>query len=252
MSTPAFYDTLSPFYHLIYPDWNASIERQGRALDSIIQSEGLSRGCMVLDAACGIGTQSIGLAALGYAVTGSDLSPVAVERAQQEAQQRQLPLQTSVADMRRVYEHHARTFDVVICCDNSVPHLLCDEDILAAFTQFYACTSEGGLCLISIRDYATMDLSGSPQFHPYGVRDVADSRYVLFQVWESAPPLYYTTFYIVEHKPQSEPTLNCTRSTYYAISLSRLAHLMEQAGFTSVRRIDDVFFQPILVGRKRC
>jgi hypothetical protein len=30
-----------------------------------------------------------------------------------------------------------------------------------------------------------------------------------------------------------------------------LAQLMEQAGFSEVRRIDDVFFQPIIIGRRQ-
>ena len=36
--TPAeFYDQLAPFYHLIYPDWEASMTQQAAALDSILQ-----------------------------------------------------------------------------------------------------------------------------------------------------------------------------------------------------------------------
>ena len=81
MSTSAFYDELSGFYHLIFADWQASIERQARALDSIIRSEGGPEPHTILDCSCGIGTQSIGLAARGYEVAASDLSPAAVERA---------------------------------------------------------------------------------------------------------------------------------------------------------------------------
>lgn len=250
MSTPAFYDSLTPYYHLIYPDWEASMGRQGRALDSVIRSEGGPHLRTVLDAASGIGTQSLALAALGYDLTASDISPAAIERAQREARQRGLSLQASVADMRYVHDHHHRTFDVVIACDNSVPHLLSDADILTALQQFYACTSQDGICILSARDYATVDLTGPPQFQPYGIREAAGSRYVLFQVWESSPPLYDTTFYVIEHPAHAEPVVRANRTTYYAVSLARLAELMEEAGFTAVRRIDEVFFQPLLVGRK--
>lgn len=37
MSAGTFYDELTPFYHLIFPDWEASIRRQADALDSIIR-----------------------------------------------------------------------------------------------------------------------------------------------------------------------------------------------------------------------
>jgi glycine/sarcosine N-methyltransferase len=58
MTVKDFYRQLTPFYYLIYPDWQASIERQGYALKAII---GASRGDQiktVLDAACGIGIQA--------------------------------------------------------------------------------------------------------------------------------------------------------------------------------------------------
>jgi hypothetical protein len=37
-------------------------------------------------------------------------------------------------------------------------------------------------------------------------------------------------------------------TTYFAIRTERVAMLMERAGFTRVRRIDDCLFQPVLVG----
>jgi SAM-dependent methyltransferase len=251
MSTSAFYDTLSAHYHLLYPDWQASIERQGRTLHSIIRSEGGLHLHKVLASSCGIVTQSLGLAALGYEVTASDISPLAVQRARSEAQQRGLLVEASVADMRYLHAHHGRTFDVVLACDNSVPHLLSNEDILTAFQQFYACTNPGGICLVSVRDYATMDFSSPTQVHPYGVRDAPGVRFVLLQVWDSKPPLYDTTFYIIEHRKRSEVLVHATRATYYAVSIPILIQLMEQAKFQAVHRIDDEFFQPIIVGHKQ-
>jgi hypothetical protein len=38
------------------------------------------------------------------------------------------------------------------------------------------------------------------------------------------------------------------RSRYYTVSTERLCGLMSAAGFRDVRRIDDVFYQPVLVG----
>ena len=251
LSPRDFYDALTPYYHLIFADWEVSIGNQSRALDGIIRSTGSAPTRTVLDAACGIGTQSIGLAQLGYAVTASDLSPSAVARAQREASQRGLSIQCSVADMRGVHAHHRRTFDVVLACDNAIPHLLSDADILAALEQFYRCVRPGGLCLISVRDYSALDLSTPVQVHPYGVRVVDGTRYVLFQVWEIRAPFYDTTFYVMEHRRGAQPMIHASQTTYYAVPMATLARLMEQAGFCEVRRIDGQFFQPVLVGRKR-
>jgi SAM-dependent methyltransferase len=246
---PDFYDALAPYYHLVYPDWEASMRRQGQVLDAILHSRIGRRPRSILDVACGIGTQSLPLAGLGYEVTASDLSAAAVERLDREATARGLELRTSVADMRHAFDHHRRTFDVVLACDNSVPHLLSDAEILQAFNQFNRCTAPGGLCLISVRDYDALE-HGGLQMHPHGVRQVEGTRYVLFQIWEWEGDRYHTTMYVVEHPEAGEPTARAMRSTYYAVSIARLMGLLEQAGFTGVERIDEQFHQPILIGRK--
>jgi methylase of polypeptide subunit release factors len=82
-----FYDELAADYHLVYADWDASIVRQGESLDRLIYA----RRASVLDCACGIGTQAIGLALRGHRVTGSDISPAAVGRVTREAERRGVP-----------------------------------------------------------------------------------------------------------------------------------------------------------------
>ena len=51
----------------------------------------------------------------------------------------------------------------------AVPHLHTDADILSAFRQMYQCTSPGGGCIISVRDYASMEL-GDTKIVPFGIR----------------------------------------------------------------------------------
>lgn len=118
--TQLFYDQLAADYDLIYADWDAAVTRQGDALDALIsEARGPGRHD-VLDCACGIGTQALGLAARGHRVTGSDLSPVAAARAQREARARGLRFTAGAADMRAL-PFADRSFDVVVCADNSLP-----------------------------------------------------------------------------------------------------------------------------------
>jgi ubiquinone/menaquinone biosynthesis C-methylase UbiE len=86
----SFYDKLAPYYHLLYGDWEASIARQGAALARLLESRGVRVGEAVLDAACGIGTQTIGLLENAYAVTASDCSPGAIERLKRELLKRDM------------------------------------------------------------------------------------------------------------------------------------------------------------------
>ena len=264
-TTPeTFYDGLAPFYHLIYPDWEASMRRQAAALDALIKrtwGEGQVR--TILDVACGIGTQALGLAALGYQVTGSDLSRREIVRAKQEADARTLDIDFAVADMRNAFATHGQQqFDLVIACDNSVPHLLSDADLLTAFREFYACTKPGGGCLITVRDYETEERTGT-QIKPIGVRHDGDKKHLVLQVWEflesppGSPLLYDLSLYLITDAggnaadpPEAACSTRVLRSRYYAVGTAALMALLEQAGFQDVARFDDAFYQPVLLGKK--
>jgi SAM-dependent methyltransferase len=244
-----FYDQLTPFYHLIYGDWQSAIATQATQLKTIIQKH-WGQVQSILDVSCGIGTQAIGLASQGYSVTASDLSPREIERAKQEAQSRGLDIHFSVCDMRQVYQHHQTEFDLVISCDNSIPHLLDDEEILTALREMYRCTRLGGGCLISLRDYE-QEPRGKGIVKPYGIREEAGQRYLVFQVWDFEGDVYDLALYLIQDDRQS-PLANThvMRSRYYAISPNHLMQLMKTVGFTDVSRIDDHYFQPVLVGTR--
>jgi SAM-dependent methyltransferase len=249
MTVEAFYDELAPFYHLIFPDWEASIRRQAAALDGIIRECWGECVSTVLDVACGIGTQALGLAALGYRVTASDLSGAAVERARREAARRALAIDFSVADLRRAAAHHGRPFDLVIACDNALPHLLTDAELLAAFGQLLACARPGGGCLVTVRAYDDEERAGV-QVKPYGVRVQDGVRYLVFQVWEFHGDVYDLGMYFVEDRGGSDCLTHVMRSRYYAVGTDKLVALMRDAGFKGVRRLDGRFYQPVLVGTR--
>ena len=240
-----FYDRLAPFYHLLFPDWDASIARQASALDAVIRARLGDGPRRVLDVACGIGTQSLGLAALGHAVTASDLSAGAVTRARREAGSRGLEIRFSVADMRRAHEHHGGGFDVVLCADNALPHLLSDEEILATLRQFRACLNPGGIAIITVRDYDA--LSRSDEVQPYGVHEDG-VRHVILQHRAWHGDQYDLTFYIVEDRGGDTAATHAFRSRYYAVPTARLLELMHAAGFSPAERMDGVFYQPLLIG----
>lgn len=69
-----FYDELSEDYHLIFDSWEDAIKRQALILKGIITEYAKPDALTVLDCACGIGTQAIGLASLGYQVCAAQTS----------------------------------------------------------------------------------------------------------------------------------------------------------------------------------
>ncbi len=72
--TQSFYDDIAAHYEKLFLDWQSATREQAVILDRIFKDNGFDRKTHVLDCACGIGTQSIGLAALGYPVSASDIS----------------------------------------------------------------------------------------------------------------------------------------------------------------------------------
>ena len=113
-----------------------------------------------------------------------------------------------------------------------------------------ACLSPGGGCVISVRDYECEE-RGRGLVKPYGIRDTSDFRYLLFQVWDFEGECYDLTFYIIEENNSTrEVRTRALRSRYYAVSTARLLDLMSEAGFEKVKRIDGVYYQPILIGTK--
>lgn len=242
-----FYDALSPFYDLIYQDWPASVERQGDQLDNLIRERWGDSVQDVLDAACGIGTQSIALAARGYHVTASDLSSFAIGRAQAEALARKLSVDFVIDDMRSLHSLGPRAFDLVIACDNAIPHLSSDEEILTALQAFHDRLRPGGGCILSVRDYATLEREGA-KLVPFGIRHRGDTRYIVFQVWECDETGYNLNFYFVEDTDGGEPITHVMRSRYYAVTTDTILRLMHEAGFRHVERVDGRFFQPLLIG----
>lgn len=247
MSVQAFYDELAPLYHLVYENWEATVARQGTAVASLIHEHWGAGARTVLDAAVGIGTQALGLLALGFRVTGSDLSYAAVNRAQREAAARHLPLTCLAADFRAL-PVQAASVDVVIVCDNALPHLETPGDIKAALRECFRCARPGGGCLVSMRDYGPPPPSGTVEVRPYGERVWAGRRYHLRQVWSWRGPRYDVSFEITPADKAADATI--VKSSYLAIPVAQVAELMNVVGFQGVRRVDGRFFQPVLVGTR--
>ncbi len=245
----SFYDDLSPFYHIIFEDWDHSIQKQAKILDRIIIEEWGNESNSVLDVSCGIGTQAIGLAQIGYTVTASDLSSKEIERAKREAKMRNLEIDFSVCDMKKSFVKHQKQFDVLISCDNSIPHLLSDGEILTALKEFHKCLKNGGGCIITIRDYEKEERK-DVKLKPYGVRLIDGKKFIVFQTWEFHGELYNLSMYFVSDDGLSEPETKVFRTRYYAIGVPKLIGLMKEAGFIKVNHIVSDYYQPVIIGTK--
>lgn len=247
--TASFYDELAPYYHLLYGDWENAIISQGAALATLLREAGVEHGQPVLDAACGIGTQTIGLLSNHFQVTASDISPGAIQRLQSELSRRSLSASAHVDDLRVLAGAASESMAAVIACDNSIPHLLSDDEILQAFRACYRCLRPGGVAVFSVRDYAEIERM-TPDVRPYGLRYQSGSRFLATQVWEWDGDYYDLRIYLTSESPEGKCETQVMKSRYYAVSIARLLALLSEAGFVGVQRRDQVLFQPVLLGRR--
>jgi SAM-dependent methyltransferase len=250
-STVQFYDGLSGDYHLLLEDWPQGVRWQGGVLDRLLRGQLGDRPLAVLDCCCGIGTQAIGLALRGHRVHATDLCPAAVERAAREAQAFGVSLTFAVADVRTLAGRVAGVFDAVIACDNSLPHLLTDEDLLRGVTSMAAKLRPGGVLLASTRDYDDL-VRERPGFTPVRVIG-GPPRRVTFQVWDWAADgrTYRVHQFILKQEGGWQMAHHA--GEYRALLRDDLVGAIRQAGLEEVRwhtPEESGYYQPVVTARK--
>ncbi|MEV6430718.1 class I SAM-dependent methyltransferase [Nocardia sp. NPDC051463] len=250
-SVRGFYDQLAEGYHLLYRDWSEAIDRQGDAIDGLLRRELDDGPVRILDTACGIGTQSLGLAALGHRVVAVDLSPVAAARAAREASDRRLGLPTAAADMRAL-PFRTADFDAVVCADNALPHLLTPADVCAAFGEMRRVLRPGGLLVATTRDYDTLRET-HPQSTPPQAITTATGRAISFQLWHWHSDGEHYDLELFQLTSRHDAwTTHLGNATYWALTRQQLTEFAGAAGFERPRwhfPEHTGFFQPALTAR---
>ena len=252
MSTEQFYDALAESYHTLYPDWRREASAQGRSLDRLIGR--WHHGAVdVADVACGIGTQVIGLAALGHRVVGSDTSPLAVARAARECAADGVPARFVVADMRAL-PLDDRCVDVVVCADNALPHLLADDDVLLALAEMRRVLRPGGTAVVTTRDYDRLVLDRPSGTLPQ-VFESAVERVISLQLWawRAGTDVYDLEHVQVHEHAGGRVTTRHLETSYRAYTSEGLAARASAAGLRDIQwhpAVETAFFQPVMTAHR--
>ena len=178
------------------------------------------------------------------------MSPKAIERARLESAKRGLDVQFDVADCRTLDSIIGRTFDVVLTCDNSLPHLLTEADLGQALGSIGAVLKRGGLLIASTRDYDSL-LEKKPDSTAPRVSGSGDEETVVFQVWDWASDkrTYAIRLFVMRREQNSWRTDEFV-TRYRAIVRDELTLALEEAGFADITWLlpeEFGFFQPLVV-----
>jgi len=244
------YTAFADHYHLIVENRELAIQRQASAISSVLESKcGLPRSARILDCSCGIGTQSLGLAQMGFRVHGSDISSGAVERARSEAAQRKLDIHFSVADILDLSSLGSAQFDAVISMDNSLPHLESSEQLIQAAAQIRTHLRHGSFLIASIRDYDRLIEERPVVQGPFFYSD-REGRRIVLQVWDWVDDRQYVFHLYITRKVAKMWETFHTSALYRAIRRSELIAALSQAHFGRVFWLEPSetgFYQPIVL-----
>jgi len=246
-----FYDELSGYYDLIFADWNKSISYHASTIDSLFKDKLFVKPQNILDCACGIGTQTLGLAGLGYNIVASDISSNEIQRAKEEAAKRNLQIEFQIADFQFLEKTFSNSFDAIIAFDNALPHLLSRDDLSIALASIYNRLDPKGVFLASIRDYDDILIKRPQNPEPY-IINTPNGRRIVFQVWDWNNDIYDFTQYIIEDE-KSKLDIHKANCKYRALQRSELFLALKDVGFEKVQCFmpDEIdFYQPVVVGIK--
>jgi glycine/sarcosine N-methyltransferase len=250
-SVEVFYDDLAESYHLMFENWDHSIARQASILGPVLEQYTGKVSAYVLDCACGIGTQALGLAQRGHILVGSDLSKSAIARATHEARMRDLDIPFHVADMRNLSVIPENGFDAVLIADNALPHLLSQSDLEQAIIEIAAKLKDSGILLATLRDYDHL-LSIRPTMQEPAFYEQDGKTRFVHQVWQWHGEQYALHVYITL-ETENGWRVKHFASTYRALRRSDLNQALHAAGFADIRWLEPgttSFYQPIVVATK--
>ena len=179
------------------------------------------------------------------------MSSAAIARARAESVTRGLEVEFVVSDARNVRRHVDGRFDVVISCDNALPHLLTDDQLEQALRSVRGCLRPSGLLLVSIRDYDSLSRS-RPVGEPITVYRHAGLRHGSGQSWQWTTDGDYVDielFTLNETAPGVWHGHSAT-TRYRALRRDVLENALMRVGFGSVEWLmphRSGFYQPIVL-----
>ena len=246
-----FYDALASDYHLLFPDWWTAAQWHGEVISRVLVDRDVRPPARLLDCTCGVGTQALPLAALGYRTTGTDLSRRAIGRARREAEVRGVPVTLCRADVREVRAAVTGTFDAVISCDNSLPHLLTDLDLERAVDSIRACLRDEGIFVASIRDYDSLRQT-LPAGVPIALHGESGSRHGAGQSWAWSADAEHIDIALFTFREQAAGawSVSVHETRYRALRRERLSQVLKAQGFTSAEWLlpeQSGYYQPLVV-----
>ncbi len=214
-----------------YPGWagfyHALMERYGIPLGK------------VCECACGTGTMTLLFAAMGYQMTGVDLSADMLFEASQKARKHAAMIPFVKQNMRALRLH--RPMDAVLCTNDGLNYLQNDQELLEFFSSAYLSLRPGGGLFFDLSTPHKLEYVLGDSFLGDETQDIAYLWRNHFSKSTGCAELDLAIF--VRQKDGSYQRIG-EHQRQYAHTQATLERLLYQAGFADVHFYGDRRFDP--------
>ncbi len=140
----------------------AALQRN-RDLFRQLDIENVPRG-LAVDLGAGSGIQSIPLAELGFSVVAVDFHSGLLAELRENAGN--LTIQTVEDDILNFAKHMDGRAQIVVCMGDTLTHLSSLDAVQTLFSEVSNALAQGGVLVLTFRDYVSMELQGLQRFVP--------------------------------------------------------------------------------------
>ena len=188
-------------------------------------------GGPLLDLACGTGRMALRMAALGYQVTGVDITPEMIARARQKASQQAVSIDWVVADARTF--HLQKQFSFMYMLENAWQFFLTRADQEALLARVGEHLLPEGYFLFETRNPSPRNLLEvrHPGGDTYATPDGGQLVVIEQQHYDPMTQIQHYTRHLTLHHPGSEPREKTLRVALRYVFPQEMEALLYYNGF---------------------
>jgi SAM-dependent methyltransferase len=159
---------------------------------------------------------------------------------------------TTVAADVRALPFRSASFDVVVCADNALAHMMTLANLRAALASMTRVLRPGGLLILTTRtDYARAE---HPTTSPVQVTETPDGKVLTFQLWDWHCDGEHYDMQHIQLLPDGDGyQVRVRRAVSWALTRAEITEQATLVGLLSLawhEPADSGFFQPVLTCRK--
>jgi SAM-dependent methyltransferase len=217
---------LGAIYSWMAGDENAALKRN-RSLFRQMALDAAAKG-LAIDLGCGTGFQSIPLAEFGYSVLAIDSCAVLLSQLRERASS--LPIRTIHDDLLNFTRHISDQAQLVTCMGDTLTHLDSLDAVHNLISEVSRELVEGGMLVLTFRDYVSVELRGHQRFIP--VRSDDTRILTCFLEYHQEFVEVYDLLY---HKVGTQWTLSASSYRKLRLDKNWLIRQMSELGLAIVR-----------------